>query len=145
MNYCHKTWRAIRAAVLRRDEYLCQECRRYGITTDGTEVHHVLPVEQCVGGYERLKYDSRNLVTLCRDCHNAMHNRTDDTLTERGETLLRRSGVLRLGKNPPPRLNSKYLCMGNRARGRNSNRAELSDFVGEMYDDRGKTEENQAI
>ena len=57
--------------------------------------------EQCVGGYERLNYDSRNLVTLCRDCHNAMHNRTDDTLTERGETLLRRSGVLRLGKNPP--------------------------------------------
>lgn len=104
MNYCHKTWRAIRAAVLRRDEYLCQECRRYGITTDGTEVHHVLPVEQCVGGYERLKYDSRNLVTLCRDCHNAMHNRTDDTLTERGETLLRRSGVLRLGKNPPPQV-----------------------------------------
>lgn len=101
MNYNRKTWRSLRAAVLRRDEYLCRECRRYGITTPGTEVHHILPADQCTGEYEKMKYDIRNLVTLCRDCHNAMHNRADDTLTDRGEKLLRRSGVLRQS-NPPP-------------------------------------------
>ena len=85
--------------MLRRDEYQCQECKRFGKAEAGDVVHHILPVERCTGARERLKLDSRNLITLCRKCHNAMHERETHALTARGRDLLRRSGVL--GIIPP--------------------------------------------
>lgn len=94
MNYNTKLWERIRAAVLRKDEYLCQECKRYGKSTEANTVHHVLPAEKCTGEYERFKYDSRNLISLCRKCHEHMHVRNSGELSDAGENLLRRKKIL---------------------------------------------------
>ena len=73
-------WKNKRGKILRRDEYLCQECRRYGRTTPATTVHHVLPLEQ----RPELALVSQNLISLCSECHNAMHDRDTGQLTAKG-------------------------------------------------------------
>ena len=82
MNF-YKTakWESKRENVLRRDEYMCRECRRYGMTTPATTVHHILPLEQ----RPDLKLNSQNLISLCEQCHNKMHDRGNDNLTELGK------------------------------------------------------------
>ncbi|MEL7661543.1 HNH endonuclease [Acetobacterium wieringae] len=62
----HKAWRA---KVLRRDNYQCQECKRYGILREGTIAHHVKPRED----YPELQYDVANGRTLCAKHHNKEH------------------------------------------------------------------------
>ena len=58
-----------RAQILRRDGYLCQECRKYGRMTQATTVHHIQHVED----HPELAYNDDNLVSLCEKCHNKMH------------------------------------------------------------------------
>ena len=89
-NYHSKAWRNIREARLRIDEYTCQECKRYGKRVTATTVHHIQPVNKC---REFLKYDTRNLISLCGDCHEAMHDRATNELTARGLSLLRRKKI----------------------------------------------------
>jgi 5-methylcytosine-specific restriction protein A len=78
--YKTKRWENKRKTILKRDEYLCRECRRYGKTTPATTVHHVIPLEL----RPDLKLDSRNLLSLCEGCHNQMHDRNSAELTEKG-------------------------------------------------------------
>lgn len=73
----HKRWRA---AVLRRDKYLCQECLRYGRKTEATHAHHIKPRAQ----WPELALVVSNGVSLCTACHNkieprggARHGRAD--------------------------------------------------------------------
>ena len=94
MNYQSKRWERTRQAVLRRDGYICRECRRYGKNREAKEVHHILPAGECTGRYVRLLYDSRNLISLCGKCHGEMHIRWRQELSEKGIALLKRSGVL---------------------------------------------------
>ena len=60
-------WTEVRRVVLERDEHRCQSCngRHRSLRL---EVHHVVPVS--LGGAE---FDADNLLTLCRDCHFALH------------------------------------------------------------------------
>lgn len=63
-------WDARRKEVYQRDNYTCQNC---GITSEGSNgvelhAHHIVPKSH--GGSHR----KSNLVTLCRDCHSAIHN-----------------------------------------------------------------------
>lgn len=78
--YKSSKWRKKRELVLRRDNYLCQECRRYGKTTPAQTVHHIFPLEQ----YPELAVVSGNLVSLCFGCHDMMHDRNSDEVTEVG-------------------------------------------------------------
>ena len=78
--YKTRKWLRTRERVLRRDEYMCRECRRYGRTTPATTVHHILPLEQ----RPDLKLNSQNLISLCNECHNQMHDRNTNELTEKG-------------------------------------------------------------
>src|SRR5262245_18433745 len=55
-------WFALRAAVLRRDGYRCCYCSRYA-----TQVHHL--------SYRRWD-DPALLVSVCKTCHELIHNRT---------------------------------------------------------------------
>ena len=89
--YKSKRWKQKREKILRRDEYLCQECKRYGKTTPATTVHHVMPIEQ----NKDLKLNSNNLISLCEQCHNKMHDRGRDNLTELGKQWVDRV-------SPPP-------------------------------------------
>jgi 5-methylcytosine-specific restriction endonuclease McrA len=54
-----------REAILNRDNYTCQICGKKNIRL---EVHHIIYRSQ--GGTN----DENNLITLCEDCHNAIHD-----------------------------------------------------------------------
>lgn len=73
-------WEHKRITVLKRDGYKCRNCKRYGKTTEANTVHHVKPVEY----YPELYLDSINLISLCVNCHNKMHDRVTDELTDLG-------------------------------------------------------------
>lgn len=53
-----------RKKVLRRDDYLCQEC---GESEGVLQVHHITPISE--GGSHKLE----NLETVCRSCHAKEH------------------------------------------------------------------------
>ena len=68
-------WKKKRAAILKRDGYLCVECRRYGrhdangLPIRATLVHHIVEVEDA----PELALTDSNLVSLCDACHNRAH------------------------------------------------------------------------
>ena len=57
-------WHELRRMVYRRDNYRCRNCDRDDLTM---HCHHVVPITR--GGSHKLG----NLVTLCEDCHVAVH------------------------------------------------------------------------
>lgn len=67
--YSSAKWRKKREMILRRDNYLCVHCKRYGRLTKRTEVHHILHVDE----FPELRFDNDNLVSLCKRCHNKEH------------------------------------------------------------------------
>ena len=89
--YKTRKWLRTRERVLRRDEYMCRECRRYGRTTPATTVHHIYPLEQ----YPEWKWATWNMLSLCDACHNKMHNRETGELSELGKQWTDRT-------SPPP-------------------------------------------
>jgi len=94
--YKTKRWQAKREKVLKRDNYLCQECKRYGNSVQATTVHHIIPLEWCVANNKELALASINLLSLCDKCHERMHDRTTGKLTELGLAWVRRMGELGL-------------------------------------------------
>jgi len=61
-------WRGVRNAVITRDNGLCQECLKYGITTPGNQVDHIIARHDSEIDY-RYNEDMDNLQTLCLSCH----------------------------------------------------------------------------
>ncbi|WP_270578005.1 HNH endonuclease [Caldibacillus thermoamylovorans] len=89
--YKSQKWIRKRELILKRDEYKCRECKRYGKTSPATTVHHVIPLDQ----RPDLKLNINNLISLCDKCHNQMHNRITGELTEKGMEWVERIA-------PPP-------------------------------------------
>ena len=87
MNYKSHRWETLRKSILRRDSYMCQECKRFGKMKEGSHVHHIFPAED----YEELRFVPGNLITLCQACHNKMHDRDTHKLSKAGEELLERT------------------------------------------------------
>ena len=56
-------WKRLRQVVIRRDQGLCQQCKRDGKIRSGTDVDHI--VAKSRGGTD----DMSNLELLCRSCH----------------------------------------------------------------------------
>lgn len=83
MSSFYKTakWKRKRGGILKRDDYLCRECKRYGKTTPATTVHHVNQLER----HPELALVSANLISLCNACHDSMHDRATNQLTVAGE------------------------------------------------------------
>jgi len=96
-NYNNPKWQHKRAVILRRDEYKCQECKRYGKTTPAYLVHHIRPRD----AYPELWLESTNLISLCHTCHNTMHDRVTDALTAKGLELVARIDR-KYFSTPPP-------------------------------------------
>lgn len=86
MDFYHsKKWEHMRKSILRRDEYKCKWCRRYGKNTEASHVHHILPYEY----YPEYSMERWNLISLCQSCHNKMHDRDTHELSAEGERLAR--------------------------------------------------------
>ena len=68
-------WQRLRVAYL-ADHPLCEECLAHGVTREAVDVHHVVSF-MTAEGVERielaLNYD--NLKALCKECHQALHNK----------------------------------------------------------------------
>lgn len=72
--YKSREFRALRKQILKDDHYECQICKRPNATT----VHHVQFVRKHPElalskyyWYQGKKY--RNLISVCKECHNALH------------------------------------------------------------------------
>ncbi len=105
--YDQPKWRRVRLSALRRDKYMDQETKRYGIPKAAEIVHHIFPKNE----YPQYAFELWNLISLSRKTHNEMHDRETDELTEKGRDLLRRT--CRKRNMPIP---SKY--MDEKSRGR---------------------------
>ncbi len=73
-------WKRKRVVILKRDNYQCRECKRYGKVVQADTVHHAIPLQE----RPDLRLDSRNLISLCEGCHEKMHNKFDNTLSKLG-------------------------------------------------------------
>lgn len=80
MRYKGKRWENKRTRIFKRDNYLCQESKRYGKRVQATVIHHIYPVEY----YPELAYEDWNLISLSASKHDAMHIRGTHQLTELG-------------------------------------------------------------
>lgn len=82
--YNSEKWKRKRRQILRRDNYQCRECRKYGRMTPATAVHHIQHLED----RPDLAFDDNNLEAVCLACHNKLH-------PEKGVNYFMR------GKRPP--------------------------------------------
>lgn len=67
--YKTQRWKNKRERILRRDGYLCRECKRFGKMVQATEVHHIKHADE----YPELIWVDDNLISLCKGCHNKKH------------------------------------------------------------------------
>lgn len=68
-DYNNPKWLRKRKTILKRDGYMCRECKRYGKNREAKTVHHIKHVDE----YPELAYVDSNLISLCNDCHNKKH------------------------------------------------------------------------
>jgi 5-methylcytosine-specific restriction endonuclease McrA len=61
----YKEWRT---KVFQRDEYTCQHCGQVG---GELNAHHIKPFAK----YKKLRYDVKNGLTLCLECHKQEHRK----------------------------------------------------------------------
>lgn len=94
--YQTKRWQKKRAAILRRDGYMCQVSKWYGKRTDAETVHHIWPVED----YPEYAWCDWNLISVSKDMHNKLHDRITGNLSAMGESLRQRT--------IPPPLSPKF-------------------------------------
>jgi 5-methylcytosine-specific restriction enzyme A len=67
--YNSKAWKDKRAYILKRDGYLCQECKKYGKNIEAKLVHHIIEIDEEYS----LRLKNSNLVSVCHSCHNKEH------------------------------------------------------------------------
>ena len=66
--YNSTAWKRVRAYVIIRDHGLCHECGHAGYI-----VHHVKELTPSNVHNKHIALDPKNLVYLCKDCHNKIH------------------------------------------------------------------------
>ncbi|VTM54590.1 HNH endonuclease domain protein [Klebsiella pneumoniae] len=59
---------------MKRDKYLCQNCRRDGIATKASSVDHIIP--KAHGGTD----DDFNLESLCWTCHSKENSNRENPM-----------------------------------------------------------------
>lgn len=89
--YVWGPWKKVRREVLQMDHGECQRCKAKKIYTKATTVHHVNYVKKHPDMALEIWYEwhgvrKRNLVSLCHNCHEAVHGyrkpEKKETLTE---------------------------------------------------------------
>lgn len=72
--YKSKAWQRTRAVAWARDKGLCVDCMKRGLITPAEEVHHIKELTTDNIDDPRVTLNLDNLVSLCRECHQARHN-----------------------------------------------------------------------
>lgn len=80
-------WQRKRLEAMPADRFTCQICFRTGKTLN---VHH----KKYIPGTMPWEYDTRDLITLCEDCH-AKYHRETKKIKIISETLYEISGILK--------------------------------------------------
>lgn len=79
--YKSKYWIKLKNEVLEEQHYECQICLKKGKLTKADTVHHIRYVKEwpelALSKYfiNEHKYKQKNLIAICFDCHNKVHNR----------------------------------------------------------------------
>lgn len=83
--YQSERWQRLRRSKL-LDNPTCELCLEHDVITPAVDVHHIISFMSVADSLERrrLAFDRENLKSLCRECHNFLHNQTDDTDTPWG-------------------------------------------------------------
>ena len=63
-------WHKVRKIKIRHDP-CCQICEQHNVDTIATVVHHIKEIET----HPELRLVMSNLMSLCHDCHEALHGR----------------------------------------------------------------------
>lgn len=73
--YNSARWQRLRRAKL-IDSPLCEKCAEKGRVTPAEDIHHIVSFMSTDDPYERkfLAYDYDNLMSLCKKCHQNIHN-----------------------------------------------------------------------
>jgi len=73
--YNTKRWRTVRLEKLKRDP-LCEICLSADKLSPGVEVHHITPISsgKTIQDKQALGFNPTNLKTLCKECHEELHN-----------------------------------------------------------------------
>lgn len=70
--FYHTTeWKKKRKKILKRDHNSCQRCRQNGRYRKAETVHH----KKHLKDVPELALTDDNLISLCKDCHEAMHQK----------------------------------------------------------------------
>lgn len=81
--YHSREWKKLRTEALERDHYLCIECKKRGIITPATTVHHIEPLR--VDDSRALQLS--NLETVCGACHNRLHRERSQSLKKKNANI----------------------------------------------------------
>lgn len=85
--YNSERWEHLRQSILRRDNFMCQDAKRYGRMVPAEMVHHIFPREM----FPEYEWQPWNLISLSNKAHDEMHYRTTRELTAKGKELLLRT------------------------------------------------------
>ncbi len=71
-------WKRLRNEVLDDDKHECQWCKAKGLYAEATVVHHICYLDKhpelaLSKFYVYLDKEYRNLISLCRECHERHH------------------------------------------------------------------------
>lgn len=58
---------------MKRDKYICQDCRKAGKVKAAEEVHHIIELTPDNINDPAITLALDNLISLCRKCHGARH------------------------------------------------------------------------
>lgn len=95
--YSSTAWKQLRETKLRQKP-LCECCLKQGVIRTAQDVHHKVSFMSTTNPIERdrLAYDLDNLQSLCRECHNAIHNPKKNNTTPSNNNVGGRLTVLGL-------------------------------------------------
>lgn len=71
--YARSLWKEIAKSILKRDNYLCQDCGTPHNKDNKLVVHHIKSWSK----YPELRFEPNNLITLCVECHKKRHKGGD--------------------------------------------------------------------
>lgn len=73
--YNSKEWHTARELYLKKKGRLCERCLSLGKYTAADTVHHIIHLNARNIKDEKIALGEDNLMALCKDCHNIIHER----------------------------------------------------------------------